>query len=183
MQNDVLEKSPLETETTKTEFFQMHKQNLSEQDTEIVKEIKKLNNRTIIEFIRVAFGQNPSLSRKEVAEKWMVYSDGLEVRNYMKGRNLLPRPSQEDLQRAREFLGKDVEEIYSYGYSLTMLSYGIIDACNTRRIMELKYEKIFSTEDPQEWFERAKTFKEKVDDSDRMAFEKIKSLSLTKLYI
>lgn len=174
---------PTDELISRKEFISRYLQKKKEGESPTISKIKELNNQKLSDFADVVFTGDDKILRSFVAQRWNIYNDGLEVRAYMNNKKRIILPSEVAQRKAREFFDRPIEEIYESGYSLAVENYGILDCEKSRKITTQKYKKVFYSEDPNEWFKNAETFREEVPLEDRQRYDKFMSLSLAKLYI
>ncbi|ADB03901.1 hypothetical protein MAR_ORF116 [Marseillevirus marseillevirus] len=174
---------PMDDKISRQEFLLSYSQKKKEGENAEISKIKDLNNQMLSDFADLVFTSDEKLFRSEVAQKWRIYEDGIEVRRYMQNKKRIILPSEVAQRKAREFFDRDIEDIYESGYPLTVQNFSILDCEKTRRIMGQKYKRVFSSEDPRDWFEKAREFREPVSQEDIQRDCKFKALSLAKLYI
>ncbi|AEA07023.1 conserved hypothetical protein [Lausannevirus] len=174
---------PIDDLISRQDFLTGYFQKKKDGESATISKIKEMNNQKLSDFADVVFTGDEKILRSVVAHKWNIYNDGLEVRAYIENKKKIILPSEVAQRKAREFFDRPIEQIYESGYFLAVQNYGILDCEKSRRIMGQKYKKVFSSEDPNEWFKNAETFREEVPIEDRQRYEKFMSLSLARLYI
>nr|WQM87019.1 hypothetical protein [Marseillevirus cajuinensis] len=174
---------PMDDKISRQEFLVSYTQRKKEGENPRISKVKDLNNQMLCDFADIVFTSDEKVPRSEVAQKWRIYEDGVEVRRYMDNKKRIILPSEVAQRKAREFFDRDIEDIYESGYPLTVQNFSILDCEKTRRIMGQKYKRVFSSENPNDWFEKAREFREPVSQEDIQRDCKFKALSLAKLYI
>lgn len=174
---------PMDDKISRQEFISSYMQKKKDGENPQISQVKDLNNQMLSDFADIVFTSDEKVLRSEVGQKWRIYEDGIEVRRYMQNKKRIILPSEVAQRKAREFFDRDIEDIYASGYPLAVQNFSILDCEKTRRIMGQKYKRIFSSEDPNDWFEKAKDFREPVPQEDIQRDSKFKALSLAKLYI
>jgi hypothetical protein len=120
--------------------------------------VKVLNNRKVDTFcndiLSRYLNKDQSIEAGKATFMWNVYEQGLDYRQFYKlcENGSIREPSQKEVDFWLNVFNKDISELYQYGIQSIHSGYGIVLLHSRKIDVYTKYEKIFNSEDPHEWF-------------------------------
>ncbi len=119
--------------------------------------VVKLNNRLVDdwerEVLKKAANAQGTIPAGRVWSSWKLYHEGKGIHNYSKVREMVPRPTAEQLAFWIAFFEeKTLEELHSYGVGVISFGWSVIENEFRLQSVDSKWDKVFRhTEDPREW--------------------------------